>query len=276
MVDQIPVKSKIDSGVFFKISRMKPVIKTTQPHGHKQYHEIVFLSAGAGAHWIDVQPYDVAANTLYFIMPGQVHCWALTQVPQGFVLMFRTDFLVENHLPEAELIQLGQRLNGISLTPEQAREINALLHSMEAEYNSDVADKERIIGSYLQILLLKLKPIAHGIPSAQERLESPLMQAFGQALEKFFKSKRQVQQYADFLAVSPKYLNDVCKKATGETASHRIEQRVVLEAKKLLIHTSKNISEIAFELNFQDPSHFAKFFTRCSGMTPTQYRERIR
>ncbi|WP_170139478.1 helix-turn-helix domain-containing protein [Larkinella arboricola] len=255
---------------------MKPVIKTTQPHGHKDYHEIIFLTAGAGGHWIDVNQYPVAANTLYFILPGQVHCWALTQVPQGFVLMFRTDFLVENRLDEAELIQLGHLLNGFSLTPQQAEEINALLNSMEAEYNTAVANKEKIIGAYLQIILLKLQHIASQLPDALSRVDSPLVQAFGQALEKGYTTKRQVQQYADLLSVSPKYLNDLCKKATGQTASQLIEQRVVLEAKKQLIHTTKNVSEIAFELNFQDPSHFSKFFSRCSGMTPTQYRERIR
>lgn len=276
MVDQIKVKSKIEQGVVFKISRMKPIIKTTQPHGHKEYHEIIFLTAGAGSHWIDVRQYPVLANTVYFILPGQVHCWELTQIPQGFVIMFRRDFLLENHVSEKELIQVSQRLNGTGLAGEEAGEIGSLLEQMEKEYNQTAADKEKIIAAYLQIIILKLKHMATGRPGSTERFQSPLVDLFHQVLEQQFQTKRQVKQYADQLAISTKYLNDLCKKATGKTASELIEDRVVLEAKKQLIHTSRNISEIAFELNFQDPSHFAKFFSRCSGMSPTQYRDRIR
>jgi len=276
MVDQIRVKAKIESGVLFKISRMKPVIKTTQPHGHKAYHELIFLTNGAGKHWIDVQQYPVAANTIYFILPGQVHCWELTEIPQGFVLMFRTDFLLENHLSEKDLTHLGQRLNGAQILPEQAAEITDLLERMEKEYHQPTVDQGKIVAAYLQIILLKLKQLVRGIAVSDERIESPVVDAFQRLLDELFRTRRQVKQYADLLSISAKYLNDLCKKATGKTASELIEDRVVLEAKKQLIHTTLNVAEIAFALNFQDPSHFAKFFSRCCGMTPTQYRERIR
>ncbi len=83
----IPVKDKFLPGLAVRLTRMKEVIKTTRPHGHRRYYELIYLTHGAGWHYIDFQRYPVVPHTYYLICPGQVHHWELSEVPRGYVLM---------------------------------------------------------------------------------------------------------------------------------------------------------------------------------------------
>ncbi|WP_229253890.1 AraC family ligand binding domain-containing protein [Dyadobacter sp. NIV53] len=77
---------------------MKEVIKTTNPHGHKNYLEIIYLEEGAGYHQIDFNRFAVKPYNLYLVKPGQIHSWELTEIPKGFVEMIQKDFLLEHPL----------------------------------------------------------------------------------------------------------------------------------------------------------------------------------
>lgn len=274
MSESIAQKSKLDSDLLFKIAPMKPVIKTTRPHGHRSYFELIFLTDGGGRHWIDVDGYDIVPNALYIIQPGQVHFWEMTAIPSGYVVMFRDDFLIEHHLSAQDLAAAAQALNGRGLSPEQAGQVLELLRHIEAEYLVSGQDSGKILASYLNILILRLKSWSdngHSVPK-----DPTFLQRFRTLVDTHFRTSRQVQYYADLLAISPKYLNDQARKAAGITASDLIDERVVLEAKRLLLHTDLTIAQVTFDLGLQDPSHFSKFFIRKTGISPSDYRESIR
>ncbi len=92
-------------------------------------------------------------------------------------------------------------------------------------------------------------------------------------VEESFRRQRLIRFYADALAMTPDRLNDHVKRATGVTAGHLIRQRVLTEAKRQLVFSGQAIHEIAYDLAFADPSHFARFFRKQTGMTPQQFRE---
>ena len=92
-------------------------------------------------------------------------------------------------------------------------------------------------------------------------------------VEENFRKERQLDFYAEKLAMTADRLNDHVKRATGVTAGHLIRQRVLTEAKRQLVFTSQPIHEIAYELAFSDPSHFARFFRKQTGTTPHEFRE---
>ena len=95
------------------------------------------------------------------------------------------------------------------------------------------------------------------------------VQALRKLLEEHFQTERQLAFYADKLAMTVDRLNDHVKRATGVTAGHLIRHRVLTEAKRQLVFTSEPIHEIAYGLAFSDPSHFARFFRKQTGTTPT-------
>ena len=93
-------------------------------------------------------------------------------------------------------------------------------------------------------------------------------------VEEHFHAQRQLAFYADKLAMTVDRLNDHVKRATGVTAGHLIRQRVLTEAKRQLVFTNEPIHEIAYDLAFSDPSHFARFFRKQTGTTPQEFRGR--
>lgn len=277
MVSELLLKSKINTGLNIKISRMKEIIKATRPHGHKNYFEIIFLTQGAGWHYIDLQKYPVNPNSIFFIQPGQIHCWEFTEIPKGFVLMFRYDFLLQHHIDQSHLINLSYFINGFAIPTDEAGEISALLENILKEYKNDSnPDGESIAAAYLRIISLKLKRFIH--PTNASFLFSPSekFKLFKKALDENIIEKRQVQDYADMLHITPKYLNDICQKTVNRTASDLVHEKLILEAKKLLLHTNKKISEIAFQLKFHDSSHFAKFFRKYAGVSPKIFTESMK
>src|ERR1700746_3726800 len=96
--------------------------------------------------------------------------------------------------------------------------------------------------------------------------------ALRKLVEEHFHKERQLAFYADKLAMTVDRLNDHVRRATGVTAGHLIRQRVLTEAKPQLVFTSQPIHEIAYDLAFSDPSHFARFFRKQTATTPHEFR----
>jgi AraC-like DNA-binding protein len=96
---------------------------------------------------------------------------------------------------------------------------------------------------------------------------------FRKALDELIKATRSVQYYADHLNVTRKKLNQATQKFLGKSAKKVIEERVVLEVKRLLLYTTCTVKEIGFSLGFTDPTNFNKFFKKHTQITPAQYRK---
>jgi len=131
-MEPIDVKRKIDISKEFKISRMKEKNKPTKPHRHDEYHEFIFLHGCAGIHTIDETDHDGNPPTLFYLKPGQVHCWDFTKIPKGFVLIFK-DLFVE------EFINAKQHLNQMSPAlsfGEDSRSLNTDFEQLLREYKS--------------------------------------------------------------------------------------------------------------------------------------------
>jgi AraC family transcriptional regulator, transcriptional activator of pobA len=93
-------------------------------------------------------------------------------------------------------------------------------------------------------------------------------------VDEYFRREHQLGFYAEKLGMTVDRLNDHVKRATGVTAGHLIRQRLLTEAKRALVFTTQPIQDIAEELAFSDPSHFARFFRKQTGTTPHEFRDR--
>lgn len=113
----------------------------------------------------------------------------------------------------------------------------------------------------------------HRHNTAPRNLET--VRHFFSLIEKQYTTKKMASDYADELAVTPNYLNELAKNITGHPASYHVQQRIVLESKRMLAFSNLSMKEIAYELGFDDSAHFSKYFKNVSGQNFTDYKASI-
>lgn len=269
----IVVKNKLEERQLFKVSRFKEVIKRTRPHKHDDYFEIIYLSEGAGFHWVDTQKFQINPPVAFFLS-GQLHYWEMTAIPKGYVLLFREEFF--NVFKQGDLLSLVRSLeDSVQISLSDSSNLDYLFSEMQKEYKQPSENSAELIQGYLQVALVKLL-------RNKQLHDSPAIVGNDSVYRRFLHliqnthpvSNLKVNQVASSLHVSPQNLNAILKKSSGKSASELISEQVTLEAKRYLLHTDKTVSEIAFALSFADPSHFVKNFKKSTGETPQAFRTR--
>ncbi len=218
------------------------------------------------------------SNTLFFVSPGQIHYSEIDRCI-GYALFFTEQFL-SSQVPTSFLRRLPfYHLEGheqaVHLGNEQIPLFHSLFRRLEREYLSDFS-KEDMLRAYLQVLLLEAEQLYVHKKSHLAQPSSLLIQEFKDLIEEHFLTKTAVKDYSQLLHVTANHLNATAKQITGKTAGDLIRTRVLLEAKRLLVHSEQSILQISRHLNFKDPAYFGRFFKRCTNQSPGEFRQTIR
>ncbi|MEQ9290245.1 MAG: AraC family transcriptional regulator [Cyclobacteriaceae bacterium] len=260
-------KKKIEDNVLMKVSKMKPIIKPTKPHKHSGYHELIFLSAGSGSHIIDNDSFEIHPQMGFNLKEGQVHCWDFSQIPEGYVILFKEQLVADNPVLNNNLYNIPDKFE----LPEDS----GLFLILEEFYREYKAGKSiDIMCAYLNLIVLKALSTASSPGQASSSTASEFYQ-FKTLLNENFIKLRSPADYAALMNLSVHRLNSICKSTCNMTVADLIKQRLLVEAKNLITHTGLNISEIAYSLNFSDSSNFTKFFRSLTRLTPVEYRSRL-
>ena len=144
-------------------------------------------------------------------------------------------------------------------------------------YQTDNNMKFDALGAWLKLFLLEC--ITHYSLSSDPNPQSAevgkmMVRSFKEAVEKHFHQWHQVKEYADALHVTPNYLNEVIKSNIGLSAKDFIQNRLILEARRMSLFTQQSNKEIGYSLGFEDPAHFSKFFKSHTGKTLQDFRMR--
>ncbi len=248
------------------------------PHKHDFYH-LVYFTAGSGKHSIDFVNFPVKAGQLYFMVPGQVHTWDFKQTPDGYIVNFSaaflSAFLANARYPDQFTFFSGNASEQVIQLPATVQaEISRLLENIVGEYNAALEGRQDMMRTLLLQLFLQVnRQVTKGARKPQTQFNSLLLRNFQQLIELHYKEKKLTKDYAAMLYVTPNHLNALAKDITGRSAGELIRDRVVLEAKRLLINAQLTIAEIAAELDFADNSYFSKFFKKYAGITPEVFRK---
>jgi AraC-like DNA-binding protein len=244
------------------------------------FHQILLFTQGTGVHSVDLVRYPVSRGTLITVRPGQVQEWDAERWPSAKMLLFLPMLLLPDR-PEYR----------DSPTTYAARDLPVRLHLTVPEFImvEDGMDEIRgeiersdgsglskeLLSHLLHTLLLRLERIAQTAPTTEEaQADGPagVCRRFRLEVEHHFKASRSVTEYAAALGYSEKGLYRAVKTGLGLTPKEVIDERVCLEARRLLVHTRWSQKRIAAELGFSEPTNFVKFFKRISGQTPGEYR----
>lgn len=249
------------------------------PH-RKDHYLVVFVRRAGTRQWIDMTPYLLKDNTIYFTGPDQLIVKEEFKQLWSTGIAFTKEFLSfqENAaLSRLPIIQNPYRGFELLLTEADIAFVEDMLAKIDGEYRRPSEWQQRMLTAYLTVLLTYLSRLYteqfEGNPFSTDKL---LLTSYRDKIDEHFRELHQVSEYASLLNVSAGYLSEVVKAQSGKSAITHIHERLVLEARRLLFHTQQPLKEIAFDLGFSDASYFNRFFKRETDVTPAEYRVSIR
>jgi AraC family transcriptional regulator, transcriptional activator of pobA len=274
-LDQLQVKTNLGVQIKAFLPGETFAQKAKELGAHRDDHYIFFLlKRGSGSLMIDLQKVDMKAGQLYYILPGQVHQHMRTRGAEGWFLAIDTALVPPEcrNVFEGKLsLQLPCTLQPALL--KQYLYILGLLQERYAGANNGRFDIP-VIHALSQSFLAMAANAYDDLPKPNQLLSRPaeLSRQFRMLMAKNIRTIKSPSGYSTRLNVSQSYLNESVKRVTGLSISYWIQQEVLLEAKRLLYYSELNVKQIAYELGYEDPSYFSRFFRRAAGMSALEFR----
>ncbi|AIX08243.1 MULTISPECIES: AraC family transcriptional regulator [Bacillus] len=243
-----------------------------------EFYMLICVTEGMCTQWVDFEPISCKKGTLIVVTPGQVHNFGQDENWDGWVILFREEFLLPASLTLSELnltFDIGRTPNSLTLNNTELHRANTLIEQMVQDSLIQVAKEDvHMLLRYQLYAFVAWLNIIHkqkNIPTTSQVSQKFLK--FQELVEKNYAKLHHVSDYAALLNCTEKTLTRVTVAAVGISAKAFISARISLEAKRLLMHTDYLISDIAEMLNFQETTHFSKFFKRETGYTPIEFRK---
>lgn len=246
------------------------------PHRH-DYYELIWIREGQGRLKCGTSEWDFRAGTLFFSAPGRLHCWSPETQLVGDLLGFDEEFFAADADYTSLLSRLwflhDARCPLVAFEGDSFQEMDRLFAQLRQTADGPpLAGREDILRGYISIVLNRLRQKLDGSQADEVEMRS-MAWRFRSCLETHFPRLLKVSDYAALIKTSRDRLNAALRQETGRTASDLIHDRLRVEAKRQLTYSSRSISEIAYTLNFQDPSYFCRFFRQREGLTPKEFRQ---
>lgn len=280
MKRKFDIKNQSNSNWFFNIREIDTSYQDydeSLPHQHRFYQFLLFEEA-AGTHIIDDKSYVVENNTLHLVSPHHIHHLRLEEKAKGYVCMFKEElFFVQNEsgkfLEEIDLFSNWNVNPVLNIKGNLFLEFKNILISLHQEFLAQNMRKNELLLLGLKMFLIKASRIKENNKSVEKSKKRELMERFLGLVEQFYSDNLPITFYAEKLNITSTYLNRLVNEFYGKSVSDFINERVVLEAKRIIRFSTKSVKEISFELGFEDPSYFSRFFKKHVGQTPVQYRK---
>jgi len=250
----------------------------TEAHRHS-YYEIFLFAKGGGMHEIDFGAHHISDSSIHFVSPGQVHKVRREPDSYGSILLFSKDFYHFGAKADLSLFEYpflnthAQGMPVVNLDERQFEELQALSRAMGEEKTSNDPLAKEVIRTYLHIFLLKCKQFAEQSANRSLSESQQYFHKLKQLLEEHYRHQHLPSFYADELEISSKKLNEICKTHTGNTVNNLIKDRLLLEAKRLLLHSDYSVKEISYFLGFDDPAYFNRFFRKNMDIAAGAFRK---
>jgi len=249
------------------------ILKRTYDLHFHDFEELIILTEGSLEHSIDFTTEVVEAPAACYVSMGKMHKLVPGPDLRGWVINYKPEYI-----PDSKLSFYGNffATTTVPLTGGGCmKRFDNLCEVILAEYNQDFIDHSTIIHLVNGIISMVDAERKRNIP-VEHSAKAPQIETFNsflKILEENFRRSEGVSFYADRMNMSERNLNFICRNNFSKSVSEIIETRKLVEAKKLLLHTTKSVSEIGFELGYNEKSYFTRVFRSKTGLTPTAFRE---
>lgn len=256
------------------ITRSRAHQFSIRPHRHHGLSQIFFLEKGSGEANLDGDPTTIKGPCMILISEMCVHDFLWSEDVSGYVLSIANPMLdrIEQTIKQEHPVIKSTLI--MTVRREKAQ-LESILNLIQYEYNQPViSGRSEALGSLVQLLAIWLERNAahrHYSGNLHDK-RSEHLNRYTDLINRDFTKHRKVESYAKELGITAPYLNNLCKQLVQRSALQLMHDRLLLEAKRHLIYTVLSISEIAYELGFNDPGYFNRFFKRLTDLTPKQFR----
>jgi AraC-like DNA-binding protein len=240
--------------------------------------KVAFIAAG-GSVTVDFKEYRLEQDALFFISSGQYY--QIADNSRGTMIYYNRDFYcVAIHDKEVScdglLFHNVYEIPVIMLSDEQS----AIMRSIIAEIKEEIAHDDSSMEEMLRILLkniiikaTRIYKVQHNTSTDEAKQEVEFSRKFSQLVEWHYTKHHTVAEYAELLNMTPKALNKRITRYSDSTPNDTIKNRIILEAKRLLVHTDLSVKEIGYKLGYDDPSYFIRLFTNQASSSPQNFRQ---
>lgn len=250
---------------------------------HYSFHTLICVTEGDVTQLVDFQPVACSAGSLLVLRPGQVHSFGSDEGWDGWMVLFRGEFLPSETQTTADLLPalgLDRLPDHLALSTADFHAVSEVITRMQLDATIEAVPKDihALLRYQLCALLMRLTILQDRQVGASDA-RTPGVQRFARfrkLVEQNYAGWHQVSAYAAALACTEKSLTRAALEATGQSAKSVIATRIALEAKRLLVHTDRPIYLIAEGLGFEEATNFAKFFRREAGCTPIAFRQQYK
>ncbi|WP_299443275.1 AraC family transcriptional regulator [uncultured Aquimarina sp.] len=250
-----------------------------KPHKH-DFFLCVFFSKGSGIHEVDFNSYDVAPGSVFFLMPGQTHYWKFEEQPEGYIFFHSQDFY-EFHFSNKKLQQFPfyysyKNPPYINLTIDRVSVLESYFKEINSEFRKSLPFNKQKIISLVDLIYIDLSRLyveEETIQLSSTPVYLKTLSSIEATIQQFYKTEKSAKFYADKLSITPKHLNRITKTTLNKTTTDLITERVILEAKRLIVHSDNPLSIIGQSLGYEDYAYFSRVFKLKTNKTPLEFRK---
>jgi AraC family transcriptional regulator, transcriptional activator of pobA len=262
-----------------------PVIDYISPN-RRNFYKIFHMTSGSGVLTIGLNRYEVGSGSIAFLDPNEIMSWQSTcKAAEGHFCMIHPNYFdfdsehVRDIIKNFPFFKADKAV--VQLLSDQSSAINTHFITMLEEERQNNEDKKQAILLHLQMILIETQRAGKNMRSSEVPEQYNYIYKFLELLESNFQLQHQgvpvkhksASEFANLLNVHPNYLNSLVKQQTGKTLREHIQERILYEAKALLLQTDWDINNIGYGLGFSGPAAFTAFFTKKENIPPSLYRK---
>lgn len=246
-------------------------------HAHPDHLQILLVEHGGGDIRIEGQTYDIPPESIIVIPATMVHEIHFRPGTDGIVVTSAVAYASSVSQGDVRLME-GMNapdvypIGGTGIREDAVRDTFAWLNR---EYNwSAPGRRVSIMALFIRVMvsIMRLRSVRTTASAAAGDRNYDILMRYKELVEQNFQNEKLMEFYAGKIGVSPQRLNQACKARSGKTASELLHERIIIEAKRFLLYVDMTVAEIGYELGFDDPAYFSRFFSQRVGQPPGNYR----
>jgi len=253
----------------YEIVKIRTSKKDRNLDSHRHlYYELFLFVAGRGSHNIDFKSFDISPPSIQLVGPLQLHQVKHSKDSEGYVLKVQPLFIASNPILSNyfNYIQYNQHFKaGVKISKQEAELLQNSYTFLMSYNNSNSNDSLFAMLSALHLYISILKRHQNMANAAESNPNNIHFTQFLSLAEEHYLIEKNADYYTQKMMIPLRKLNNIVKDRTGLSVKQFLIQRVLLESKRLIIHSDKSVKEIAYDLDFLEPAHFSNFFKKTHG-----------